>query len=107
MGVYLREAGEPPQGQGPLPPARGMCGPGRAIDPDSRLIVSWLVGDRDQDAADAFVHDVRSRVVGSPQITTDGFGPYIDSVTGAFGRGVGLRAAGQGCSTRTSPPPPP
>lgn len=70
------------------PPGAGDVWAWTAIDPDTRLIVSWLVGDRDQDAADAFVHDVRSRVEGSPQITTDGFGPYIDSVTGEFGRGV-------------------
>ena len=59
-----------------------------ALDPDTKLIVSWMVGDRSSEAAREFMLDVRSRVVGSPQITTDGFAPYEDAVPFAFGRGV-------------------
>ena len=44
-----------------------------ALDSDTKLIASWLVGSRDTYAATMFLRDLRSRVVGLPQITTDGF----------------------------------
>jgi transposase-like protein len=43
-----------------------------AIDADTKLIASWLVGSRGSHAAIMFLNDLRARVVGSPQITTDG-----------------------------------
>ena len=49
-----------------------------AIDQDSRLIVTWLVGTRGPDAAHEFIADLRSRVSGRVQITTDGYKPYLD-----------------------------
>ncbi len=42
-----------------------------AIDQDSRLIVSWLVGTREVDDANAFAMDLRSRLANRVQITTD------------------------------------
>ena len=59
-----------------------------ALDADSKLIVSWLVGARDMEYAMAFVNDVRERVVGRVQVTTDGHGPYIAAVENAFGSDV-------------------
>ena len=59
-----------------------------AIDPDTKLIVSWFVGARDTDAACAFMEDLRSRVSGRPQLTTDGPVPYIEAVERAFGANV-------------------
>ena len=70
------------------PPGAGNMWTWTAIDPDSRLIISWMIGDRNTDSAIEFALDVRSRVEGSPQITTDGFGPYVDAVRAAFGRGA-------------------
>jgi lambda repressor-like predicted transcriptional regulator len=43
-----------------------------AIDADSKLIVSWLVGDRDGDAATTFMRDVAARIANRVQLTTDG-----------------------------------
>jgi IS1 family transposase len=56
-----------------------------AIDSDTKLIATWLVGGRDTYAATTFLRDLRTRVVGMPQITTDGFSPYQQAVAAAFG----------------------
>lgn len=58
------------------------------IDPTSRLAISWCVGKRDQKTANAFMADLRARVVAMPQITTDGFVPYISAVGSEFGPSV-------------------
>ncbi len=59
-----------------------------ALDADSKLIVSWLVGGRDADYADAFMQDVASRLAGRVQLTTDGHKAYLEAVEGAFGADV-------------------
>ncbi len=59
-----------------------------AIDADSKLIISWLVGGRDSDTAIEFMDDVRSRLTGRVQLTTDGHRPYLEAVEGAFGGDV-------------------
>lgn len=59
-----------------------------ALDADSKLIVSWLVGDRDAEHANAFMQDVASRLATRVQLTTDGHKPYLEAVEGAFGADV-------------------
>jgi IS1 family transposase len=59
-----------------------------AIDADSKLIVSWLVGGRDGDSANEFIRDVARRVTNRVQITTDGLFNYVEAVTDAFGSQV-------------------
>lgn len=56
-----------------------------AIDADSKLIVSWLVGDRDADSANVFMNDVASRLTNRVQLTTDGLHAYLEAVTDSFG----------------------
>jgi IS1 family transposase len=56
-----------------------------AIDADSKLIVSYLIGGRDADAAQDFMHDVAERLANRVQLTTDGHGAYLSAVLGAFG----------------------
>lgn len=56
-----------------------------AIDSDSKLIISWLVGGRDSDYALEFMDDVRFRLANRVQLTTDGHYAYLDAVEGAFG----------------------
>ena len=56
-----------------------------ALDADTKLMISWLVGRRDQGAARAFMNDLASRVVGRPQLTTDGHNAYLSAVDEAFG----------------------
>lgn len=59
-----------------------------AIDSDSKLIVSWLVGSRDARCAHEFMHDVADRLATRVQITTDGHKPYLEAVESAFGGDV-------------------
>lgn len=59
-----------------------------AIDADSKLIVSWLVGGRDSDYAIAFMDDLRDRLENRVQLTSDGHKAYLEAVEGAFGGDV-------------------
>jgi IS1 family transposase len=55
-----------------------------AMDADSKLCISYLVGLRDADYAKAFVGDVADRLASRIQLTTDGLKAYIDAVDSAF-----------------------
>jgi IS1 family transposase len=55
-----------------------------AIDPDSKLILSYMVGDRDAETANFFMDDLVSRLANRVQLTTDGHKAYLDAVAGAF-----------------------
>jgi len=55
-----------------------------AIDADTKLLVSYLVGDRNASCATKFMRDVASRVKNRIQLTTDGFKPYFWAVDDAF-----------------------
>ena len=59
-----------------------------ALDLESRAVIAFQVGRRDQVSTDAFVTDLRARLVMAPQITTDGFSPYIDAIARSFGGAV-------------------
>ena len=59
-----------------------------ALDSDSKLIVSWLVGGRDGEYAIEFMDDLRSRLANRVQLTTDGHKAYLEAVEGAFGGDV-------------------
>jgi IS1 family transposase len=59
-----------------------------AIDPDSKLVPSWLVGMRDGADAKAFMADLGPRLANRVQITTDGHRPYIEAIEAEFGRDV-------------------
>jgi IS1 family transposase/lambda repressor-like predicted transcriptional regulator len=56
-----------------------------AIDADTKLIPSWLVGLRDGDHARAFVDDLAGRLANRVQITTDGLKAYLLAVDMSFG----------------------
>ena len=59
-----------------------------ALDADSKLIVSWLVGGRDAQYANEFMSDVADRLANRVQLTTDGHYAYLNAVEGAFGADV-------------------
>lgn len=56
-----------------------------AIDAETKLVPSWLVGSRDGGAAIAFMDDLRSRLASRVQLTSDGHKAYLEAVEGAFG----------------------
>jgi IS1 family transposase len=55
-----------------------------AIDADTKLMMSWLVGPRSVENATAFMQDLRSRVTQRIQLTTDGNLMYETAVRAAF-----------------------
>jgi IS1 family transposase len=59
-----------------------------AIDADSKLIVSWLVGGRDASYAHDFMQDVAARLATRVQLTVDGHKPYLHAVANAFGNDI-------------------
>ncbi len=59
-----------------------------ALDADSKLIVSYLVGGRDADYANEFMQDVAGRLANRVQLTTDGHKAYLEAVEGAFGADI-------------------
>tara|TARA_R110002096_G_scaffold32360_1_gene94116 strand:+ start:1671 stop:2567 length:897 start_codon:yes stop_codon:yes gene_type:complete len=59
-----------------------------ALDSESKLIVSYMVGGRDSEYAIGFMDDLRSRLVNRVQLTTDGHKAYLEAVEGAFGGDV-------------------
>jgi IS1 family transposase len=56
-----------------------------ALDADTKLVVSYLVGGRDAGWAMEFMEDCASRVRGRLQLTTDAHAAYLRAVEGAFG----------------------
>lgn len=56
-----------------------------AIDADSKLLISYLVGLRDADYAFHFMQDIASRLDNRVQLTTDGHKAYLTAVDDVFG----------------------
>lgn len=81
-----------------------------AIDADTKLVPSWLVGLRNADDATFFVRDLAGRLANRVQLTTDGLRLYINAVQAAFGDGIDyvilhkVYGLPQGNETRYSPP---
>lgn len=59
-----------------------------AIDPDTKLVVSYMVGERNAAYAEAFMSDLATRINNRVQITSDGLRLYIDAIEKAFGADV-------------------
>jgi len=83
---YSKEKNVAPEDKGVL--GHGDAYTWTAIDPDSKLCISWLVGRRDGEYAEAFIADLASRLAGRIQLTTDGHGPYIGAVEKVFGGAI-------------------
>jgi IS1 family transposase len=77
-----------------LPPRlRGQFGFGSvwtwtALCADTKLMVNWLVGNRDGETACTFIDDLASRLSHRVQLSTDGHKPYLEAVEGAFGADI-------------------
>ncbi len=54
------------------------------IDADTKLVISWLVGNRDADSANTFMQDLAYRLANRVQLTTDGLKAYLEAVDDAF-----------------------
>ncbi|MDE2072092.1 MAG: hypothetical protein KGJ81_01505 [Alphaproteobacteria bacterium] len=70
----------------PPPPDRGAFYTWVALDPDSKLFISWQVGDRSEKTGLPFLVDVNARIAPGPVlITTDGFKFYEQAIPRVFG----------------------
>jgi IS1 family transposase len=56
-----------------------------ALGASSRAIIAYQTGKRTTETTDNFIQDLRQRVIGSPEITTDGYHPYRSAIRDAFG----------------------
>jgi IS1 family transposase len=59
-----------------------------ALDADTKMIVSYFVGDRSGQSAIVLMDDLCARLNNRVQITTDGHRAYLEAVEGAFGGDV-------------------
>lgn len=62
------------------PEAAGDVWTWTALDADSKLIVSWHVGDRSQHTGISFMADLKARLANRVQLTTDGHKAYLKAV---------------------------
>lgn len=56
-----------------------------ALDAETKLVPTFVVGDRDQYHANAFMDDLASRLISRPQISSDALRAYESAVERAFG----------------------
>jgi IS1 family transposase len=59
-----------------------------ALAATQKAVLSYVVGKRSQENTSALASDLRARIVNRPQITSDGYAPYIGAVEAAFGWNV-------------------
>lgn len=60
-----------------------------AIDQDTKLVATFIVGKRTSEVANAFMADLAGRIVSDyPQLSTDGFNAYANAVERVFGNEV-------------------
>jgi IS1 family transposase len=59
-----------------------------AIDADSKLIISWFVGQRSVTSANYFMYDLSMRLANRVQLTADGLRAYVDAVWRNFGENI-------------------
>ena len=57
------------------------------LDADSKLMISWLVSDRSQDAANIVIADLKTRIGQRIQLSSDGLPQYVEAVTKVFRTG--------------------
>jgi len=59
-----------------------------ALDSESKLIISYHIGNRDAESAWEFMRDLRARTEGIFQLTSDGFRAYVDAVDAHFATSI-------------------
>jgi IS1 family transposase len=80
---YAKEKNVPPDKKGQF--GFGDVWTWTALDADTKLMCSWMIGDRSSVTAHAFMQDLASRLANRVQLTTDGHRAYLEAVESAFG----------------------
>ncbi len=83
---YAKQKNVPPWQEGVL--GFGDVYTWTAIDADTKLVPSWLVGQRTAIYAKQFVEDLAGRLTGRSQVTTDGLKLYLKPMEDAFGANI-------------------
>jgi IS1 family transposase len=102
--VYAKEKNVPPQLKGVI----GDTWTWVAIDPHTKLIPAWFVGDRSAQSAYHFMLNLQKRLANRVQLTTDGHTAYLVAVKAAFmlqpiDYGMLVKLYGDGQSGKYSP----
>ncbi len=84
--VYAKEKNVPADKKGKF--GYGDVWTWTALDADTKLVPSFMVGNRDAPSATVFIDDLKSRLAGRVQLTTDGLKVYLEAVGGAFGADI-------------------
>ena len=80
--VYSKEKNTPEEHKGA---GVGSVWTWIAMDADTKIIISWYVGNRSAEDAYIFMCDVKRRLRNRVQLTTDGYKAYLNAVPDAFG----------------------
>ena len=81
--VYAKEKNVPADKRGQF--GYGDVWTWTAIDAETKLVPSFMIGNRDARSARMFIDDLASRLASRVQLTTDGLKVYLEAVEGAFG----------------------
>lgn len=86
-------------------PHAGDCWTWVAIDADTKLVCSWMVGKRDWFTAKQFIEDLAGRLANRVQLTSDAYHIYLTAVMGTFGEDIdyAMLVKKYGGSTKDAP----
>ncbi|MGP8215067.1 MAG: IS1 family transposase [Bacteroidia bacterium] len=82
--VYAKAKNVPEEKQGEAGDVWTWVG----MDSDSKLVISWFIGNRDAESAHELMEDLATRLTKRVQLTTDGLKAYLDAVEDAFPSGI-------------------
>jgi IS1 family transposase len=71
-----------------MPEGAGDAWTWTALDADSKLIVSYLTGNRNAECAAIMMNDLQSRLANRVQLTTDGHKAYLRAIENTFGNDI-------------------
>jgi IS1 family transposase len=83
---YVGHKRNPQKGPARPSPVKGDQYTYIALGASSRAIIGYLTGKRTTEATDQFIQDLRQRVIGTPEISTDGLHFYKNAIRDAFGK---------------------
>jgi IS1 family transposase len=86
--AYVGHKRNPQKGPVRQSPVRGDQYTYVALGASTRAIIAYRTGKRDGATTDEFIQDLRGRVIGTPEISTDGLHYYKPAIRDAFGKGV-------------------
>ena len=84
--VYAKDKNVPAQHNGEF--GYGDVWTFTAIDADTKLVPTWLVGLRNEHSAYEFANDLKNRLANRVQLTTDGHAMYLEAIEHAFGADI-------------------